>query len=537
MFSAQRSSPVTRTGSRSAGSAPSRERRRPPRPCRSSSRPSPRVGLIEMPPVSNVMPLPTSTDVRQPCAPRGAAGAYVELDEPRRRAEPGPTASMPPKPSAASCRSSRTRDASDRASGDRGRPGRPATRRLGRRRGVGQVAGQPYGAPPWRRVERAPRGVRRAGERRPVTAVPGPVAAPAEARTRPSRGPRRRRGRAGADRPRSAARRRDQAPSPRAARRSGRARAGASAAAASPTPTSSTGSADGRSRRAGCPTRGSVGDGARRGPGRRCRPRRGRARRRQSGPCRRSLSGPSQRPRRPATAAPSSGARGAATTDAGPRGRRQPGSGAQDRQRIAAPGPCGRRPGTVRSRGRSAGPVGRRRQTRSADGASGRHRARSASSGVSSTTSRPPPSSGTRITMPRPSLVTSSGPSPVRGFMAAMRFPFLLSHIRDPHASRVGSCGSIIPYAESSLDTRGRTTRRRPCTGRQTAARARTLGAVRPLRRPPARPRGHGARGGARPPARRPLGIAAPAVRTAVSRMVRQGWLTPVALPRGPGTR
>jgi len=33
----------------------------------------------------------------------------------------------------------------------------------------------------------------------------------------------------------------------------------------------------------------------------------------------------------------------------------------------------------------------------------------------------------------------------------------------------------------------------------------------------------------------RPLGIAAPAVRTAVSRMVRQGWLAPVRLPAGPG--
>src|ERR1700730_3505689 len=43
-----------------------------------------------------------------------------------------------------------------------------------------------------------------------------------------------------------------------------------------------------------------------------------------------------------------------------------------------------------------------------------------ASSADSSTTSRPPPSSGTRITMPRPSLVTSSGPSPVRGFIAAI---------------------------------------------------------------------------------------------------------------------
>jgi phenylacetic acid degradation operon negative regulatory protein len=32
-----------------------------------------------------------------------------------------------------------------------------------------------------------------------------------------------------------------------------------------------------------------------------------------------------------------------------------------------------------------------------------------------------------------------------------------------------------------------------------------------------------------------PLGITAPAVRTAVSRMVRQGWLHPVRLPGGPG--
>lgn len=32
-----------------------------------------------------------------------------------------------------------------------------------------------------------------------------------------------------------------------------------------------------------------------------------------------------------------------------------------------------------------------------------------------------------------------------------------------------------------------------------------------------------------------PLGVAAPAVRTAVSRMVRQGWLVPVRLPGGPG--
>lgn len=32
-----------------------------------------------------------------------------------------------------------------------------------------------------------------------------------------------------------------------------------------------------------------------------------------------------------------------------------------------------------------------------------------------------------------------------------------------------------------------------------------------------------------------PLGVAAPAVRTAISRMVRQGWLDPVRLPQGPG--
>ena len=32
-----------------------------------------------------------------------------------------------------------------------------------------------------------------------------------------------------------------------------------------------------------------------------------------------------------------------------------------------------------------------------------------------------------------------------------------------------------------------------------------------------------------------PLGIAAPAVRTAVSRMVRQGWLVPARLSQGPG--
>ncbi|HET6728460.1 MAG TPA: hypothetical protein VFG96_03515, partial [Jiangellaceae bacterium] len=32
-----------------------------------------------------------------------------------------------------------------------------------------------------------------------------------------------------------------------------------------------------------------------------------------------------------------------------------------------------------------------------------------------------------------------------------------------------------------------------------------------------------------------PLGVSAPAVRTAVSRMVKQGWLTPAKMDGGPG--
>src|SRR5215218_3274909 len=61
-----------------------------------------------------------------------------------------------------------------------------------------------------------------------------------------------------------------------------------------------------------------------------------------------------------------------------------------------------------------------------------------ASSALSSTTSRPPPSSGTRMTIPRPSLVTSIGPSPVRGFIAA---------IAHPHPVVIWQlAGSIIPY-------------------------------------------------------------------------------------------
>ena len=165
-----------------------------------------------------------------------------------------------------------------------------------------------------------------------------------------------------------------------------------------------------------------------------------------------------------------------------------------------------------------------------------------ASSADSSTTSRPPPSSGTRMTMPRPSLVTSSGPSPVRGFMAAMLAPFAEKHAscgastgmnrsaRDTSTRRV--CSGIIPRNPRPRETT------RPGTGRETGRphrRERPFGPVRPVRRPPALPRRPGARSPRWCGCSRRSGVAAPAVRTAVSRMVRQGWLEPVRLAGGPG--
>src|SRR5699024_1303772 len=66
-----------------------------------------------------------------------------------------------------------------------------------------------------------------------------------------------------------------------------------------------------------------------------------------------------------------------------------------------------------------------------------------ASAAAISTTRRPPPSSGTRMMMLRPSSTTSSGPSPVRGFVAAMACLLdgvvaLLWHPRTgPRATRV----------------------------------------------------------------------------------------------------
>jgi hypothetical protein len=69
-----------------------------------------------------------------------------------------------------------------------------------------------------------------------------------------------------------------------------------------------------------------------------------------------------------------------------------------------------------------------------------------ASAALSSTTSRPPPSSGTRMIKLRPSLVTSIGPSPVRGFIAAIRkIPSICPKSRQP--GRAGSASQLQPAA------------------------------------------------------------------------------------------
>src|SRR6266545_3020073 len=72
-----------------------------------------------------------------------------------------------------------------------------------------------------------------------------------------------------------------------------------------------------------------------------------------------------------------------------------------------------------------------------------------ASSGVISTTSRPPPSSGTRMTMPRPSLVTSSGPSPVRGFIAAILHPLPAAGPQGSSPEAYGT-GAPVPAGPAS---------------------------------------------------------------------------------------
>jgi hypothetical protein len=84
-----------------------------------------------------------------------------------------------------------------------------------------------------------------------------------------------------------------------------------------------------------------------------------------------------------------------------------------------------------------------------------------ASSAEISTTSRPPPSSGTRMTIPRPSLVTSRGPSPVRGFMAAMcdslqnsRESVGRTAVRVLRSCRAHRGRSILPHERPSTETR-----------------------------------------------------------------------------------
>src|SRR5690625_501427 len=122
------------------------------------------------------------------------------------------------------------------------------------------------------------------------------------------------------------------------------------------------------------------------------------------------------------------------------------------------PRSCSRRPRTAGTAWwrRSCGPEARRRPRTGWCGAvaaepyaqalmtpSRASRRAAASAAAISTTRRPPPSSGTRMMMLRPSSTTSSGPSPVRGFIAAMAclldgFVALLWHPRTgPRATRV----------------------------------------------------------------------------------------------------
>src|SRR5690606_20510676 len=116
-----------------------------------------------------------------------------------------------------------------------------------------------------------------------------------------------------------------------------------------------------------------------------------------------------------------------------------------------------------------------------------------------STTSRPPPSRGTRMTMPRPSLVTSSGPSPVRGFIAAMRASLPALGSRGPRfptspTTRNAVVGvftsSVMSYSPASRALMGNDLLPECVVERvealQTGLRARTIRPVRPVRRPPA---------------------------------------------------
>src|SRR5216683_7668992 len=172
-----------------------------------------------------------------------------------------------------------------------------------------------------------------------------------------------------------------------------------------------------------------------------------------------------------------------------------------------------------------------------------------ASSADNSTTRRPPPSSGTRITMPRPSFVTSSGPSPVRGFIAAILHPLscrgrMKASAGGPPPENAGDCGGFGRFTAVSIRT---------SIIRVSAPDGNDQGSLHPQPSGETGETGsvnarsalfdlygdHLARRGSEAPVASlvrllaPLGITEPAARTAVSRMVRQGWLAPVRC--GPG--
>src|SRR5699024_2943066 len=80
-----------------------------------------------------------------------------------------------------------------------------------------------------------------------------------------------------------------------------------------------------------------------------------------------------------------------------------------------------------------------------------------ASSSLSSTTRRPPPSVGIRMTSLRCSRTTSIGPSPVRGFIAAITVPFYTRLCRDAngrHFSRIIRWNRVEDFARLGVDQR-----------------------------------------------------------------------------------
>src|SRR3954451_22857703 len=141
--------------------------------------------------------------------------------------------------------------------------------------------------------------------------------------------------------------------------------------------------------------------------------------------------------------------------------------------------------------------------------------------------------------MPRPSLVTSSGPSPVRGFIAAMRAPLPSVGVERRH--RAGNrwrrrCGDA-PSARIAVCIAPHYSRSRARavhhTADSTLVHARS--ALFDLYGDHLRARGARAPVAALVRLLAPLGVHPPAVRTAVSRMVRQGWLEPTRIEGQPG--